>query len=270
MLSTLGLTAVLGASSDVFCDACPPDMITAPSDNPCGFECLETVYNCDACPDYMLTVPASNSCGFDCLDYDWEWHGEGLRRRRLEEKLAISSRRRLTWPGWAKPSWENPAPAPSWNPAPAPAWNPAPAPAWNPAPAPAWNPAPAPVVTGRDQSHDRGSDSWGTKTTGPNGSHHAWGDREHENSKFNELRSDGGSTSGHRGSFAQRGGHETVDASGWSRSNSQSGGQNEHLVHHDPHTGTMTETWSSGSHESESHSWGTHGRRLEALEGLVA
>merc|ERR1719203_2192285 len=92
----------------------------------------------------------------------------------------------------------------------------------------------------------------------------------HENSKFNELRSDGGSTSGHRGSFAQRGGHETVDASGWSRSNSQSGGQNEHLVHHDPHTGAMTQTWSSGSHESESHSWGTHSRRLEALEGIVA
>merc|ERR1719327_2300946 len=155
MLSTLGLTAVLGAIPGEVCDECPPYMMTAPSDNPCGFECLETVYNCDACPDYMLTVPAENSCGFDCLDYDWEWHGEGLRRRRLEEKLATSSRRRLTWPSWAKPSWENPAPVAS------PSW-PAPAPSW-PAPAPSGRPAPAPVVTGRDQWHDRGSNSFATK-----------------------------------------------------------------------------------------------------------
>lgn len=276
MLSTLGLTAVLGASSDVVCDACPPDMTTAPSDNPCGFECLETVYNCDACPDYMLTVPADNSCGFDCLDYDWQWHGEGRRRRRLEEKLAVSSRRRMmAWPDWAQPgsvSWPLTAPAgPSW-PAPAPSW-PAPSPggSW-PAPSPggSW-PAPAPVahVTGMDkwQEGSNGGNSW--TNNGPNGSSSGFNTHGHHNQGFHQTRADGGTSSGQKGSWGTSSGTRTNNANGSTATDSFANGNRQHVVHHDPNTGVSSSNTSWGSSHGSRHTW-TSGRRLEALEGLVA
>jgi len=274
MLSTLGLTAVLGAIPGEVCDECPPYMMTAPSDNPCGFECVETVYNCDACPSYMLTVPADNDCGFDCLDYDWEWHGKGHRRRRLEEKLATSSRRRAmpAWPDWAgSSSW--PAPSPSW-PAPSPSW-PAPAPSsggsW-PAPSPsgAW-PAPAPVtVTGGSKWHDASNNGKSWTNTGPDGSSSGWNKRGHHNEGFQETRSDGGFTNGNKGSWHEGSGSESNNANGWHKHQQHNTGDRSHLVHHDPRTGTTTTTteWGTTSHSKTE--WGTHaGRRLETLEQML-
>jgi len=267
MLFTVGLTAVLGASSDV-CDECPADMITAPSDHPCGFECIETVYNCDACPDGMTTVPADNTCGFDCLDYDSEhikmikaknprcaskwwkfWECFMPKFEVLDDEGNVVSthggRRRLMSADLGRRPEDQLATSSRRR-------------------LMAW-----PGSSGSSWTNGGNfGNSW--TNNNPFGSASGWNTGSHASEGFQNNFANGATQSGTRGSWAQDSGSQFKNANGWGKQDSHSSGFGEKKVHHDPTTGASS--WSSnwGNKWGSSHSWGTHGRRLEAPEELLA
>merc|ERR1719461_2812153 len=193
------------------------------------------------------------------------------------------------WPEWAQPKWHVTAPSspparPLWTIPGSPEWPltpPAPVhtnwgPAWSTQPVPTpvhAQPIPTPVhaqpvpttvhVLPEPAKVAIGGDEWHEGETSGN--------------EWSNTGPDGASSGSHTKSFDHKGNSGTWsedrefdsnNADGWQKAKSREEGHRDHQIIHDPDAGTTMSKTNWGGKTSTSNSWGTHGRRLEALERL--